>query len=79
VAVLALLHDLAAQGRTVLLASHDLNLTAPRCDRVELLHEGRISHSGDPESVLSSEVVADVFGIKSMAPSGYFPRHYDAL
>ncbi len=79
VAVLALLHDLAGQGRTVLLASHDLNLTAPRCDRVALLHEGRISHSGEPESVLSEEVVAQVFGIKSQAPSGYFPRHYEAL
>ena len=79
VAVLSLLHGLARQGRTVLLASHDLNLTAPRCDRIALLHEGRITHSGDPESVLLPDVVAQVFGVKSTAPSGYFPRQYEAL
>ena len=79
VAVLSLLHGLARQGRTVLLASHDLNLTAPRCDRVALLHEGRITHSGEPEAVLSEEVVAQVFGVKSLAPTGYFPRQYEAL
>ncbi len=79
VAVLSLLHGLAEKGHTVLLASHDLNLTAPRCDRVALLHEGRITHSGDPESVLSEDVVATVFGVKSTAPTGYFPRHYEAL
>jgi cobalamin transport system ATP-binding protein len=79
VAVLSLLHGLAEKGQTVLLASHDLNLTAPRCDRVALLHEGKITHSGDPESVLSEQVVATVFGVKSTAPTGYFPRHYEAL
>lgn len=79
VAVLTLLHGLAEKGRTVLLASHDLNLTAPRCDRVALLHGGTITHSGDPETVLSEDVVAQVFGVKSTAPAGYFPRHYEAL
>ncbi|MHC4514842.1 MAG: ABC transporter ATP-binding protein [Planctomycetota bacterium] len=79
VAILSLLHGLAEQGRTVLLASHDLNLTAPRCERVALLHDGRITHQGDPESVLSEAVVAAVFGVKSAAPTGYFPRHYEAL
>ena len=79
VVVLSLLHKLAEDGHTVLLASHDLNLTAPRCDRVALLHDGQITHQGDPETVLSEETVAQVFGVRSTTPTGYFPRAYEAL
>lgn len=79
VAILRLLRGLAGEGHTVLLSSHDLNLIAPRCDRVALLHESEIHTVGKPEEVLSEDVVAEVFGVTSRSPTGFFPREFDAL
>jgi iron complex transport system ATP-binding protein len=79
VAVLRLLRELADAGHTVLLSSHDLNLLAPRCDRVALLHDARVHSEGPPESVLCEATVAEVFGVRSAAPTGYFPRDFAAL
>jgi len=74
--LVGLLRREVSNGRGVLVASHDLNLFASHCDRVMLLHEGRIVESGPPESALSPERVAQVFGVKSTAPAGYFPRQF---
>lgn len=71
-----LLRREASSGRGVLVASHDLNLFASHCDRVALLHEGRIVESGPPKSALSPERIAEVFGVKSIDPDGYFPRQF---
>ena len=79
VAVLNLLRRLADQGHTVLLSSHDLNFIAPRCDQVALLHEGCIMQVGDAEDVLTQTALAEVFGVGSAAPSGYFPRDFGSL
>ena len=53
-------------------------LAAFRLKRL-LLHDGQITHQGDPETVLSEETVAQVFGVRSTPPTGYFPRAYEAL
>ena len=79
VAILGLFRELADRGHTVLLSSHDLSFIAPRCDRVALLHEQKIEHAGEAEEVLTEDVVAEVFGVKSSAPSGYFPRDFGPL
>ncbi|HEX6812260.1 MAG TPA: ABC transporter ATP-binding protein [Planctomycetota bacterium] len=74
--LVGLLHRLAVAGRGILVASHDLNLLAPRCNRVVLLHEGRVFAEGPPEQSLAAENVEAVFGVKSAAASGFFPREY---
>lgn len=79
VAVLNLLRGLADQGHTVLLSSHDLNFIAPRCDQVALLHERGIMQVGEAEEVLTKTALAEVFGVGSSAPSGYFPREFGTL
>ena len=79
VAILGLLRELADRGHTVLLSSHDLSFIAPRCDQVALLHRQKIEHIGAAEEVLAEGVVAEVFGVKSSAPSGYFPRDFGPL
>ena len=79
VAILRLLRELSDTGHAVLLSSHDLNLIAPRCDQVALLHDRRIHRVGVPDEVLDEATVADVFGVKSRPPSRYFPRDFDAL
>lgn len=79
VGILDLLAGLAASGRAVLVASHDINLAAPRCARALLLHEGRIRGEGAPEDVFSEAAVEAVFGVRSSGEAGYFPRRFAAL
>lgn len=74
--LIALLRRLATAGTGVLVASHDLNLLAPHCDHVALLHEGRIWSEGPPQHVLWPGNVQAVFGVRSAAASGFFPREF---
>ncbi|MFD0266331.1 ABC transporter ATP-binding protein [Streptomyces sp. NPDC127106] len=50
-------------GRTVLVALHDLSLAARYCDRLLLLHHGRLIASGPPAAVLTAERLAEVFEV----------------
>jgi len=52
--VLGLLRELAREGRTVLVISHDLTLVARFCDRLALLSEGRLE-VGTPAELLQPE------------------------
>jgi iron complex transport system ATP-binding protein len=70
------LQRLAREGRGVLLASHDLNLVAGHCDRVVLLHEGRVFADAAPEVALSAANLQRVFGVHSGGAEGYFPRAF---
>jgi iron complex transport system ATP-binding protein len=56
---------LAAAGRTVIVALHDLSLAARFCHSVALLHAGRTLAAGAPERVLSPAHLAAAFGIKA--------------
>lgn len=77
--LVGLLRELAGQGSTVVVASHDLNLLGPCADRLVLLHEGRIVACGGPAEILSDRaVVARVFGVQASAPTGFFPREFRA-
>ncbi|MFH9013543.1 ABC transporter ATP-binding protein [Streptomyces sp. NPDC017943] len=48
---------------TVLVALHDLNLAAYYCDRLYVLCGGRVIASGPPAGVLTSELLAEVYGV----------------
>ena len=74
--LVGMLRRFAAAGRSALVASHDLNLVARHCDRVVLLHQGRVFADGPPEQALAPANVEAVFGVKSSAPGGYFPREF---
>ncbi len=74
--LVALLRRLATNGAGVLVASHDLNLLAPHCDHVALLHEGRVYSEGPPQQVLWPGNVQAVFGVQSRSASGFFPRDF---
>ncbi|MGW7065803.1 ABC transporter ATP-binding protein [Streptomyces sp. NPDC054855] len=58
--ILGLVRDL---GTTNLLALHDLNLAAFYCDRLYVLAAGRLVASGAPKEVLTSELLAEVYGV----------------
>jgi iron complex transport system ATP-binding protein len=64
--VLDLIKSLCREnGLTVLAALHDLNLAAQYCDRLILLHGGRIHAEGTPVEVITPEHIAEVYGAEN--------------
>jgi iron complex transport system ATP-binding protein len=63
VRTLSLVRDLAADGRAVVAAIHDLDLAARFCDRLVLLADGRVRAAGAPADVLTPATLADAFGV----------------
>ncbi|MBB5954543.1 polar amino acid transport system ATP-binding protein [Saccharothrix tamanrassetensis] len=54
--VLSLVRELAAHGRTILMATHEMGFARQVADRVCFLDGGRVIESGPPEQVLGSPV-----------------------
>lgn len=52
---------LAAEGRTVVVVAHDLNLAAAHADRILLLAGGRIAADGAPVDVLTSDHLSTAY------------------
>ncbi|MEM8631419.1 MAG: ATP-binding cassette domain-containing protein [Pseudomonadota bacterium] len=52
--VVKVIKDLAREGRTMLLVTHDMRLAADVSDHVVFLHQGRITEEGPPESVFET-------------------------
>ena len=48
-----------------LMAIHDLNLAARYCDRVVVLHQGRIAGQGKPSAILTEELIRNVYGVSA--------------
>jgi iron complex transport system ATP-binding protein len=63
-AIVALLRRQARAGGAVLAVFHDLNLAAAACDRVVLLKAGSVVASGSPDTVLTPEILTDVYGVE---------------
>ncbi|MBU1175271.1 MAG: ABC transporter ATP-binding protein [Alphaproteobacteria bacterium] len=61
-ALLALLRKKAAAGSTVVLTIHELHLAARWCDRLILLHDGRVAAAGLPGDVLTRDNMLNVYG-----------------
>lgn len=57
------LEAIARQGRTVLVALHDLRLAARWPDRTLLLHEGRLVADATPQELLDDPVLEAVYGV----------------
>ncbi len=64
--ITALLRELAEEGRTILVSTHDLVAVPALCDAVALINRRIIAH-GTPREVLVPELLADAFG-------GFVPR-----
>jgi iron complex transport system ATP-binding protein len=60
-AVFELVDALAAEGRAVLLVSHQLNLVARFAAQIVLLHEGRVAASGSVHDVMRGEILERVY------------------
>ncbi|MCX5380713.1 ABC transporter ATP-binding protein [Streptomyces sp. NBC_00091] len=60
--ILGLVRGLPATGLLVL---HDLNLAASFCDRLYVLAAGRVVAAGPPGEVLTEELLAEVYGVRT--------------
>lgn len=59
--VLDLLHDLNAAGRTIVMVLHELNLACRYAHHLVAMREGEIWAQGDPASIMTARMVAEVF------------------
>ncbi len=62
-ASLELLSLVAGRGLTVVAAMHDLQLAAMFCDHLLVLHRGRVYAEGPPDEVLTTDLLAEVYGL----------------
>jgi iron complex transport system ATP-binding protein len=64
--VLALLQKLCHKGKAVVVILHDLNLAARYCDRLILIHQGRMVTFGSPGEVLTETTLRDIYQIDAV-------------
>ncbi|GAU08747.1 ABC transporter ATP-binding protein [Desulfoplanes formicivorans] len=63
--IMDLLADLrATKGTTIVLVSHDLNLSSMYADHILLLHQGKVACQGSPEQVLQSAILEPAYGCR---------------
>ena len=60
-----LLAEFQAQGLTMVMATHDLNLAASLCDTLVLLRGGRVLASGSTREVLTSAAVRQLYDVEA--------------
>lgn len=64
--ILELVHRLNRDlGRTVVMVLHDISLAARFSDHVIAMQAGRITGQGAPESVVTEEMLSQVFGLRA--------------
>ncbi len=62
--VMRIVQDFAAAGGGVLMAMHDLNLTAMCADHVLLLAEGEVLAQGSPQETLRDDLLSRAYGCR---------------
>jgi iron complex transport system ATP-binding protein len=60
----AVLQCVRRLGVATVVVLHDLNLAARYCDRIILLHDGHVVAVGDPDAVLTPEVLEPVYRVR---------------
>jgi branched-chain amino acid transport system ATP-binding protein len=56
-----LIERLRQGGRTFFLIEHDMNVVMNRCDRVIVMHQGRVIADGTPASVKANPIVIESY------------------
>lgn len=60
-----LMEIISGLGKTVLSVFHELNLACRFCDYLYVLKEGRILMHGRPASIVTPEMLSEVFGVRA--------------
>jgi len=62
--VMQLLGRLHAEGKTIAVVLHDLNMAAQYCEELVLLDRGRVVARGTPGDILDPRLILEVFGVR---------------
>lgn len=57
------------KGIGAFLAIHDLNLAARYCDRILVMHQGRVIGAGRPDTLLTPDLIREVYGVHALVGS----------
>lgn len=60
-AIMELLKKLNAEGMSIIIVNHDLNLASLYCQRLVLMHEGCIYSKGTPQSLINEKILNTVY------------------
>ena len=55
------IHELREQGYTFLLVEHDMDLIMQNCERVIVMHQGKLLAEGSPEDIKNNEQVIEAY------------------
>jgi ABC-type branched-subunit amino acid transport system ATPase component len=55
------IHDLRDEGYTFLIVEHDMDLIMNNCERIIVLHQGRVLTEGTPADIRSDENVIEAY------------------
>jgi polar amino acid transport system ATP-binding protein len=58
--VLAVVRELAAEGMTLLMVTHEMKFARDVCSRVVFMHQGRVHEIGPPDAVFSNPQTAEL-------------------
>ncbi|WP_017254748.1 Fe(3+) dicitrate ABC transporter ATP-binding protein FecE [Pseudomonas tolaasii] len=64
VELLDLMGELAAEGKTVITVLHDINQACRYADHLAVMHGGKLVADGAPSSVISAELMRQVFEVQ---------------
>ena len=64
--VMGLVRNLAREGKVVVIVLHDLNLAARWADHVVVLCDGAAAAQGDPDTAITPELLARVYGVEAV-------------
>jgi len=62
--VMQLLRSLHAEGRTIGVVLHDLNMAAQYCDELVLLDQAHVAARGTPSDILDPRLILEVFKVR---------------
>lgn len=65
VQVMQLVHDLAQEGRAVVVVMHDLSLAARWAQHLVVFSEGHAVAQGSPEEAITEPLLEEVYGVKA--------------
>jgi iron complex transport system ATP-binding protein len=58
--------DLADQGKTLVIAVHNLNEASRYCSRLVLLDHGRVAGDGEPDTIMASGLIGRVYDVSTV-------------
>jgi polar amino acid transport system ATP-binding protein len=65
--VLAVVRELAADGMTLMMVTHEMRFAREVCDRVVFMHQGKVHEIGEPEAVFGNPQTPELRQFLGMA------------